>query len=223
MKVASLAPYSFLWADASPSRLPMALHYKTIAASSTGSYKEKGSKFLAFAFPVSTEDEVRICIDGLRSKYSNASHHCYAYVLYPDKSRFRANDDGEPSHSAGDPILGQIRSKDLTNVLVVVVRYFGGTKLGVSGLVDAYRSAAELALTAATIVERKVMQSIVIDYDYTATPEVMKLVKSFSIDIQEQTFLTRCTLRGVYPLELKTSLENRLELLSSLGHDITIL
>ena len=127
-------------------------YFHTIKDSAEGLYKEKGSKFLAFAFPVTTEDEIKDCQEKIRKKYFDARHHCYAWILGADKSQLRANDDGEPNHSAGDPILGQIRSRDLTDVLVVVVRYFGGTKLGVSGLIQAYRAAAEDALNNTTII-----------------------------------------------------------------------
>ncbi len=125
--------------------------YKTIEEASTGIYKEKGSKFLAFAYPVATEYEVKDILDGLKKEYYDARHHCYAYVLGADKDKFRANDDGEPSSTGGKPILGQILSNDLTNIFIVVVRYFGGTKLGVSGLINAYRSAASDAINNAKI------------------------------------------------------------------------
>jgi uncharacterized YigZ family protein len=117
--------------------------YLTIASPSEGSYKEKGSRFLAFAYPVSSETEIREKLESLKAQYFDARHHCYAWMLGPEKKHFRANDDGEPNHSAGDPILGQLRAMKLTNVLIVVVRYFGGTKLGVGGLISAYRSAAK--------------------------------------------------------------------------------
>ncbi len=116
--------------------------YITIKAGSQGIYKEKGSKFLSFAHPIATEEEGKEFLLSLKKKYFDARHHCFAWVLDADKSRHRASDDGEPNHSAGDPILGQIRSRNLTNVIVVVVRYFGGTKLGVGGLMAAYKTAA---------------------------------------------------------------------------------
>ena len=128
--------------------------FLTIQKKSEGIYKEKGSKFIAYAYPIKTEEEVRPLLKSLKKEYYDARHHCYAFVLGKDKKRFRAADDGEPSNSAGAPILGQIRSLDLTNVLVVVVRYFGGTKLGVPGLITAYREAAKDALNQSTIVGR---------------------------------------------------------------------
>src|SRR5690242_5641679 len=120
--------------------------YQTIEKSSDSIYKEKGSRFLAFARPVSSESDVKKVLESLRKEYFDARHHCFAWILGPEKKLFRAFDDGEPNHSAGDPILGQIRSRNLTNVLVVVVRYFGGTKLGVGGLISAYKTAASDAL-----------------------------------------------------------------------------
>src|SRR5689334_3258152 len=118
--------------------------FLTIESVSEGIFKEKGSKFLAFAYPVSSESDIKLRLEELRKKYFDATHHCYAWMLGSDKKHFRAADDGEPNHSAGAPILGQIKSKNLTNVLVVVVRYFGGTKLGVGGLTQAYKAGAEV-------------------------------------------------------------------------------
>ena len=116
--------------------------FLTISGKSEGLYKDRGSKFLSFSFPVSSEEEINQRLDEVRKKYHDARHHCYAWMLQPDQSKSRANDDGEPNHSAGDPILGQIKSFELTNTLVVVIRYFGGTKLGVGGLINAYKTAA---------------------------------------------------------------------------------
>ena len=127
--------------------------FLTIGQPAEGLYKEKGSKFIGLAFPVKTEDEVKERLEETRKTYYDARHHCYAYILGHEGTQFRANDDGEPNHSAGDPILGQIRSKELTNTLVIVVRYFGGTKLGVSGLINAYKTAAALALDNTSIEE----------------------------------------------------------------------
>jgi uncharacterized YigZ family protein len=147
--------------------------FLSLAAPAKGLYKEKGSRFYAFAYPVNSEEEVKQKLEELRREYFNARHHCFAYLLGANKLKYRAFDDGEPNHSAGDPILGQIRSKNLTNVLLVVVRYFGGTKLGVGGLISAYKTAAEEALMNAFIIECEVMKPVEIIYDYTATPEVM--------------------------------------------------
>ena len=130
--------------------------YKTIAAPSVGSYSEKRSKFLAYAFPVETEAQVKERITEIQKKHNDARHHCYAYILGPNKDAYRMNDNGEPSGTAGRPIHGQLLSKDLTNTLVIVVRYFGGIKLGVSGLQNAYKIAAKEALDAATIIEKTI-------------------------------------------------------------------
>lgn len=168
--------------------------FKTIQSSSEGAYKEKGSKFLAFAYPVHSEGDIKIKIEALKKSYFDARHHCFAWILGPDKNRFRVFDDGEPNHSAGDPILGQIRSRDLTNVLVVVVRYFGGVKLGVGGLASAYKSAALDALNNAVVVQEEVKARHTLKYDYSVTAEVMRLVKEFDLDIIQQNFSDECVM-----------------------------
>lgn len=191
--------------------------YRTIQHCATGSYKEKGSKFLAFAYPVHTESDIKEQLESLKKEYFDARHQCYGWILGPEKKRYRAFDDGEPNHSAGDPILGQIRSKDLTNVLIVVVRYFGGTKLGVGGLIAAYRHAAEDALLHAVVLEKEVVEPVVIRYDYAATPELMRLVKEFSLLIVDQTFGDECTLRVQVRRRDQEKLLERLELLKATG------
>jgi uncharacterized YigZ family protein len=168
--------------------------YRTIAAPAEGLYKEKGSKFIALAYPVYSEEEVKEILAGLRKQYYDARHHCYAYSLGADKSRYRANDDGEPNHSAGDPILGQIRSADLSNVLVVVIRYFGGTKLGVSGLIQAYKTAASEALASATIEERHETALLQVYFAYPQMNDVMSLVKEYELGVKEQHFELDCRL-----------------------------
>ena len=169
--------------------------FLTISKISESLYKEKGSKFIGLAYPVGTLEEIKDIIEELRKKYYDARHHCYAYILGPGGEQFRANDDGEPNHSAGDPILGQIRSKNLTNTLVVVVRYFGGTKLGVSGLISAYKTAAAEAIEAGEIKEEVVKEEIRIRYGYEQTNEVLRLVKDFEVDILEQEFAADCQMR----------------------------
>jgi len=151
--------------------------YKTIAAESKGLFRDRGSRFIAIARPVSSQEEVKIILEELRREYHDARHHCYAWMLTPDRQTWRVNDDGEPSGTAGRPIMGQINSRELTNVLVVVIRYFGGTLLGVSGLINAYRSAAEDALSNARIVERYVMESWLVTFPYAAMNDVMKVMK----------------------------------------------
>src|SRR5258705_231708 len=146
----------------------------------------------AFAFPATSELEIKEQLNLLRKKYFDARHHCYAYVLGSVKTRFKAYDDGEPNHSASDPILGQIRSKNLTDVLVVVVRYFGGVKLGVGGLMQAYKAAAEDALKQTSILEIEVTKKIELKFEYSRTPEAMRLVKDFELKILEQSFEESC-------------------------------
>lgn len=168
--------------------------YRTIDAPSEGLYKEKGSKFIALAYPVYTEEEVKDIVAELKKQYYDARHHCYAYSLGADKARFRANDDGEPNHSAGDPILGQIRSADLSNILIVVIRYFGGTKLGVSGLINAYKTAAADALAQALVVERHETMLLQTHYSYPQMNNVMALVKAYDLPIRDQHFELDCRL-----------------------------
>ncbi|MDH5610204.1 MAG: YigZ family protein [Cyclobacteriaceae bacterium] len=172
------------------------MSYLTIGGIAEGFYKEKGSKFLAFAYPVSDEGDVKQHLDSLRKTYFDARHHCYAYVLGMEQPRFRANDDGEPSHSAGDPILGQIRSCGLTNTLVVVVRYFGGTKLGVGGLVQAYKTAASEALSSAPRMEIFPVLTFRLSYSYAQIPEVERLVQQEGITVTDRQFSESCILLG---------------------------
>ena len=166
--------------------------FRTIARSSESMFKEKGSKFIAKAYPVRTEEDIKDKLDALRKEFYDARHHCYAWILGPAADRYRANDAGEPNHSAGDPILGQIRSLELTNTLVVVIRYFGGTKLGVSGLIQAYRTAAAEALVANEVVEEVVMKAMRLHFGYEQTNEVMRLISDFGMEVVDQHFTDRC-------------------------------
>ena len=150
--------------------------YKTIEKPSEGLFKDKGSKFISLAFPVNSEEEIKEIVQSIKKEHHSARHHCYAWRLGADQLHFRANDDGEPSSTAGKPILGQIQSFDLTNILIVVVRYFGGTLLGVSGLINAYRSAALDAINQAEIVEKLVEKWLLVDFDYGAMNEDRKSV-----------------------------------------------
>ena len=168
--------------------------YRSIDAPSEGLYKELGSRFIASAWPVETEEEVKAIVDGLKKKYHDARHHCYAYRLGLDGGRFRANDDGEPSGSAGRPILGQIDSAGLSDVLVVVVRYFGGIKLGIPGLIRAYKSATADALTQAQGVEKVAGEHWRLDFDYLSMNAVMKAVKDLGLPQKDQQFGERCTM-----------------------------
>lgn len=176
--------------------------FLTVSGKSTGLYKDKGSKFLYFSFPAENEEDIKNELANLRKIYFDASHHCYAWVLGPKGAQFRANDDGEPNHSAGDPILGQIRSHQLTNVLIVVVRYFGGTKLGMSGLIQAYKTSAALAIEENEIIEKRVMEEILIQFGYPQMNEVMKIVKAENLDIKSQELGLDCLLK----LELRKGL-----------------
>jgi len=161
---------------------------------SEGIYKEKGSKFIAYAFPVFSEEDVKERLEEVRKKEHAARHHCYAYTLHPDKSAWRANDDGEPINTAGKPILGQIQSKDLTNILIVVVRYFGGIKLGIGGLITAYRAAAADVLDKVSIKKRYVKEIYELSFQYPQMNEVMRLVKDKSLEVVNQDFQIECKL-----------------------------
>ncbi|MFD2248200.1 IMPACT family protein [Pontibacter ruber] len=185
--------------------------YRTIAAPSEGLYKEKGSKFIALAFPVYSEEEVKEIMAGLKKQYFDARHHCYAYCLGADKSRYRANDDGEPNHSAGDPILGQIRSANLSNVLVVVVRYFGGTKLGVSGLINAYKTASAEAIANAAIVEKHEAALLQVHFQYPQMNDVMSLVKEYELAVRDQQFELDCRLTLEVRRKLQEEITAKLE------------
>ncbi|WP_372756108.1 YigZ family protein [Labilibaculum sp.] len=166
--------------------------YKTIQKPSEGLYKEKGSKFIAYAYPVTGEEEIKSLINSLKKEFYDARHHCYAYMLGADHKNFRANDDGEPSSTAGKPILGQILSKELTNILIVVIRYFGGTKLGVSGLIQAYKAAAADSILNSEIVEKTVNDIYDINFDYLAMNDVMKIIKEDQPEQLDQDFNLNC-------------------------------
>lgn len=166
--------------------------YKTLGSAAEGLYKEKGSRFLAFAYPIASDGEVKELVGAIKKKYYDARHHCYAYRLGAEGEQFRAVDDGEPSGTAGRPILGQLLSAELTNTLIVVVRYFGGIKLGVGGLIQAYKEAAADAIAAAEIVEKTVDAHYKIEFSYIVMNDVMKIVKDLEPRIIEQTFEMNC-------------------------------
>ena len=166
--------------------------YLTISTISEGLYKEKGSKFLAFAIPVTSVSEVKTILEEKRKVYYDARHVCYAYLIGEETKESRSNDDGEPSGTAGKPILGAILSKQLTNVLIVVVRYFGGTKLGTSGLINAYREASFDALENNEIIEKTIETPIEINFDYISMNDVMKVIKELSPTILNQEFDNLC-------------------------------
>ena len=168
-------------------------NYRTISAPSEGIYKEKGSKFLAFAYPITHVDEVKEHIKTFKKEYFDARHICYAYMLGADRKEFRAVDDGEPSGTAGKPILGQINSKNLTNILVVVVRYFGGVLLGTGGLTTAYKEATVDALSKANIIDKTIEMSINFTFNYLQMNDVMKIIKESNAKITHQQFDNECT------------------------------
>lgn len=169
--------------------------YKTISKPAEGLFKDKGSKFIAYAYPVYSEDEIKELIQSIKKDHYSARHHCYAWRLGHEKLNFRANDDGEPSSTAGKPILGQIQSFDLTNILIVVVRYFGGTLLGVSGLINAYKNAAVDVITNANIVEKIVEKQLVVEFDYGVMNDVMKIFKDEKLPQIEPRFDLRCSIK----------------------------
>ena len=168
--------------------------YKTIETLSQGLYKDKGSKFLSFAYPVSEQESVKPIIDDLKKKYHDARHHCYAYTIGYQRNKWRINDDGEPSGTAGKPILGQINSAGLTNILIVVVRYFGGTLLGTSGLINAYKCAAADAINSATITELFVKDYYLIKFPYESLSSVMKILKEENTGFTNQSFDVSCSI-----------------------------
>ena len=187
--------------------------YKTIANEIIGEgfYSEKRSKFLAFAHHIESVDEAKKIVDGYRKKYYDARHVCYAYMLGHERKDFRANDNGEPSGTAGKPILGQINSNELTDILVIVVRYFGGIKLGTSGLIVAYKAAAAEAIAAADIVERTVDEEITVSFEYPFMNDIMRIVKEDEPAILEQSYDMDCLMRLRIRKSMMGKLRARLE------------
>lgn len=179
--------------------------YKTIKNPVEGLFKDRGSKFLAYAYPIEHENEVKPLVENLKKEHFKAVHHCYAYRLGLDRNNFRVNDDGEPSGTAGRPILNILLSQDITNILVVVVRYFGGTLLGVPGLINAYKSATVEALAVADIYEKTVNDVYNVSFDFVQMNDVMKVVKEFSLKIRNQTYDNQCTME----LEFRKTLTNQ--------------
>ncbi|MDF1547114.1 MAG: YigZ family protein [Bacteroidales bacterium] len=168
--------------------------YKTITKLTKGSFKDRGSKFFAFAYPVENEEEVNTLRAEVRKKYHDARHHVYAFQIGIDEPIFRASDDGEPSNSSGPPVLGQIRSFGLTNILIIVIRYFGGTKLGIPGLINAYKSAAADALNKAKIIEKNIEINLKIMFQYAEMNEVMRITKIDGVRIINQKLEMDCTM-----------------------------
>jgi len=169
--------------------------YRTIVKASDESlFKDRGSKFYGYAFPVTSEEEIKTHIESLKKQHHTARHWCYAWQLGKEYNTYRANDDGEPSNSAGMPIYGQLQSFDVTNILVVVVRYFGGTKLGVGGLVQAYKAAAQLALEKSDIVQRTIDMPFLLKFDYPEMNVVMRIIKDENIKIVKQQMELSCAI-----------------------------
>jgi len=180
--------------------------YRTLASESKGTFKDRGSRFIALAFPVETEEDIKPILQDLKKQYHDARHHCYAYRLGAQKLKFRANDDGEPSSSAGKPILGQLQSFDLTDILIVVIRYFGGTLLGVPGLINAYRTAAREAIENGEIIVKTVNDIVHIEFDYLSMNSVMKIIKEENPRMILQEYDLKCTIQ----LEVRRSQTDRL-------------
>lgn len=166
--------------------------YLTIEKPTEAIFKDKGSKFLAYAYPVENDQQIKEILNQLKKEHHTANHHCYAYRLGADKMNFRANDDGEPNNTAGKPILGQIQSNDLTNVLIVVVRYFGGTLLGVSGLINAYKNSAADVIKVSSIIEKQILFNYSIQFYFEHLNDVMKLLKQLDCKITNQQFDNNC-------------------------------
>jgi len=191
--------------------------YKTIRSVSEGIYKEKGSRFVAAAYPVSCEEEIKAILEEVRKKHHGARHNSYAYILGKDGSKWRANDDNEPSGTAGRPILGQIRSHGLSNVLLTVSRYFGGTLLGVSGLTNAYKTAAGNALNNAEIIELAIMEYYEIRFPWQAMNDVMRIIKEESVIQGSHTFDLECTMKVSFRSGSKEKVLDRLSRMDGLS------
>lgn len=187
------------------------LTYKTLAGPCDAEFKDKGSKFMAFAHPIRSSDEVKALLEPLKKEHFKAVHFCYAYRVGIDGSDFRANDDGEPSGSAGRPILGQIDSAELTDVVVIVVRYFGGTLLGVPGLIQAYKAATASALAAGEVIEKNVTYKVQLAFEYATMNDVMRLIKAHEVVILAQEMTYDCQFKISIPLAQKEAFLNAIE------------
>jgi len=192
--------------------------YKEIKSSTKGIYKDKSSRFIAYSYPVYSEEEIKEKLEEVKKLEYAARHHCYAYILNPNKSSQRANDDGEPSSTAGKPILGQILSNDLTNILIVVVRYFGGVKLGVPGLIKSYKTAAADAISQATIITKTIKEQYEVDFKYPQMNDVMRLVKEFDLEVINTDFQIECKL--IFAVA-KSKTDNTVDTFKK-NHEITI-
>ncbi|MCX6279052.1 MAG: YigZ family protein [Bacteroidetes bacterium] len=194
--------------------------YLSVVGESQGVYREKASKFIAFAMPVSTEEEVKEKLDSIRKAYHDANHHCYAYRLGHENPIYRTNDDGEPSGSAGKPIYGQILSTRLSDILIVVIRYFGGTKLGIPGLIHAYRTASREALDTAQIVEKTIRINFRVVFSYESMNEIMRIVKEEQVKMVRQITGEHCTIEFLVRKSVRQKVENRLARLKIVSIEI---
>ena len=194
--------------------------YKTIADNSFGEFKDRGSKFFGYAYPTTSEEEVKEWLEVLKKEHPKARHFCYAYRLDLAGNQFRANDDGEPSGTAGKPILGQIDSFELTKVLVVIVRYFGGTKLGASGLINAYKTTAQLTLAQATIINKTVNDIYSLTFDYAIMSDIMGFLKKRNIEITKEVYIAKPTLEISMPKNSALGILDQLnELINPYGQE----
>jgi uncharacterized YigZ family protein len=191
--------------------------YKTISGESKGLFKDRGSRFIGIAIPVKSQEEVKSRLEELRKEYHDARHHCYGYVLSPDRQIWRANDDGEPSGTAGKPILGQINSNELTDILIVVIRYFGGTLLGVSGLINAYRTAAADAIANAAIIEKTVTSIYKIAFPYLSMNDVMKVLKEEGTGQKAHSYGDECSIEISFRLSASERILERLSKVEGLA------
>jgi uncharacterized YigZ family protein len=192
--------------------------YKTVKSPAEGIYKEKGSRFVSIAIPVSDQEEIKPIIDRIKKEHHEARHHCFAYMIGHERNIWRINDDGEPSGTAGRPILGQINSFGLTNILIVVSRYFGGTLLGVSGLINAYRSAAASAIQNAELLEKTLQEYYEITYPYISMNDVMRILKEENIGQSEQSFDIECRIILNFRVNLKERVLSRLSRIDGLKY-----
>ena len=191
--------------------------YKTIEETSEGTFRDKGSKFVAFAYPLASESELKGIVSNLRSTHPKANHYCWAFRLSPDRSIFRVNDDGEPSGTAGRPILNTLLSNDLTNIVVVVVRYFGGTLLGVPGLINAYKKATQEAVNNSIIIELTINSVYEIRFDHAQMNEVMKIIKDEEISIRNQEFNNVCIIKVEIRQAAQEKILNRFKKINSIS------
>lgn len=196
--------------------------YKTIEMPAEGLYKEKGSKFIAYSFPVSSEPEIKEIIAKLKKEHHSARHHCFAWRLGSDLKLFRVYDDGEPSGTAGRPIFGQIQQHELTNILVVVVRHFGGILLGTSGLTNAYKQAALEAINQAVIVEKIIETTIEVNFDYPAMNDFMMVLKEFQLEMKESRFDLSCKAKILVRKQLTSAVLEKLEKIDKLNTSIIV-